>query len=230
MRSATGQPLPALLAAWSHTQLAIVGALDGRAGRGGSIRGARGHQAVACPGVGVAALRRAVGAPVLHIVAAPAIFGGRSQRVVRLPRARPTWLQAHAVHACGGPLHLEVAQLRLEIFNVPVAVLDLAVQPREHGGVVGRLAHGIGGVDQGPLAVNLLLHARDGIVDVRHGGGGLRGPAVEAWRLSLRQRLWGGGVPGNGGCVQDASTPKRAPVVRGLSPGGRVRSPGARRR
>ena len=123
----------------------------------------------------------AIASLVVRHVVIPAIFGGRSQRIVSLSCTRPTWLlQAHVLHACSGALHTQVPQLRLEVLDVAAAVLDLPVQAREHGRVVGRLAHGIGGVDQGPLPVNLALHVGNGLVDARHGGGRLSNSAGRA--------------------------------------------------
>jgi hypothetical protein len=118
-------------------------------------------------GDGRSALHRTIAA----LVYKAAIFGGRSQRVVCLSRARPTGLQTHVVHARGCPLYFEIPQLRLEVVDVSAAILDLPVEAREHGGIVSRLAHGIRGVDQGLLPVNLLLHIGHRLVDARHGGG-----------------------------------------------------------
>jgi hypothetical protein len=80
-------------------------------------------------------------------------------------------------------LHFQVSELRLEVVDVAAAILDLAVDAREDGRVVGRLAHGIRGVDQGPFPVNLALHIGHRLVDARHGDGGRGSSAKKAWTL-----------------------------------------------
>lgn len=168
-----------------HTKLAVVGSLvwGARCGRG--IGSAWWHEALASAEVAILALLGAVAALVVGHVAVPAVFGRRSQRIISLSCAKPTrLLQAHVLDARSGALHAQIAQLRLEVLDVAAAVLDLAVQTREDGWVVGRLAHGIGGVDQGSLPLDLALHIGDGLVDVGHGGGGGGGggSAVSAGR------------------------------------------------
>jgi hypothetical protein len=101
----------------------------------------------------------------LH-VPVPAVFRGRRQRVVG---ATATWLQTHILHAGGRPLHVQVPQLGLEVVDVPAAIFDLSIETGKYGRVVGGLAHGIGGIDEGPLAVDFALHIGNGFVDVRHG-------------------------------------------------------------
>jgi hypothetical protein len=149
------------------TQFAIVWPLVGRTGRWRGIGRARRLQCTTTAELAVLALRAPIAALVLLLlhVPIPAVFGGRGQRVVRIAAG----LQAHVLHARRCPLHVQVPELRLEVLNVAAAVLDLAVETREHGRVVGRLAHGIGGVDQGLLAVDLALHIGNRLVDARHG-------------------------------------------------------------
>jgi len=203
------------------TELAVVGALVGRAWcRRGIWRAGR-HEDVPAAEVVVRTLGRSEAALLLRVSAAPSVFWWRRQWVVGVPRAR---LQAHVVHAGRRPLHLQVPQLRLKVVNVPAAILDLPIESREHGRVVGGLAHGICSVDQGAFPVNLLLHLGHGVVDVGHGGGSLCASVRRVCRLLFADssRRWCLAV---GRCVGIASTPKRAPVVRSVGPDVRVLSP-----
>jgi hypothetical protein len=164
-----------------RTEFAVVGPLWLGARALGSVRGPRWHEALSPAEVAIASLRVAVAALVLvHVVVHVLWRGGEG--VVGLSR---TGLQTHVVEARLGPLYLEVAQLGLEVVDVAAAIADLAVQTRQHGGVVGRLPHGVGRVDQGPLPVDLALHIGNGLVDV-HVGGGLVGECARRRRRRLR--------------------------------------------
>jgi hypothetical protein len=149
------------------TQFAVVWPLVGRAGRWRGIWRARRLQHIAPAELAVLALGASIAALLLLLlrVPIPAVFGGRGQRVVWVAAG----LQAHVLHARRGSLHVQVPELRLEVLNVAAAVFDLSIETREHGGVVGRLAHGIGGIDQSLLAVDLALHIGNRLVDARHG-------------------------------------------------------------
>lgn len=218
------------------TQLAVVGPLVWRAGWWRGIWGAWWHEALASTEVAILALLAAIAALLVGHVAVPAIFGGRSQRIISLSYARPTrLLQAHVLDAGGSALHAQVSQLGFKVLDIAAAVFDLSVQTREHSRVVGRLAHGIGGVDQGALPVNLALHIGNGLVDVGHGGGGSGGGSGSS-SVAQQRRRGGRGlrlsadgcgegeeVPGGGRRGCRCSVPKQAPDVQWDAVRGRSR-------
>lgn len=166
----------------SHvTQLAVVGAFVSCGRRRCGKRRARRLQSLAAAELAILALGPAIAALVLLRVAVPVVLWRRGQGI----GGGAAWLQTHVINARGRALQVEVAQLGLEVVDVAAAVFDLAVEAREDGRVVGRLAHGIGGVDQGLFTVDFALHIGNRLLDVGHGEG-------VVWRGVRRRRRVGG--------------------------------------
>ena len=163
------------------TQLAVVGAFVSCARRRCGKRRARRLQSFAAAELAILALGPAIAALVLLRVAVPVVLWRRGQGI----GGGAAWLQIHAIDARRSALQVEVAQLGLEVVDVAAAVFDLAVEAREDGRVVGRLAHGIGGVDQGLFTVDFALHIGNRLLDVGHGEG-------VVWRRVRRRRRVGG--------------------------------------
>lgn len=66
---------------------------------------------------------------------------------------------------------LEVSQFLLEELQVSAALPHLTVEPRSHIIIVSLLAHGVGSVDEGLFALDLLVQIRHGVVFGTHDGG-----------------------------------------------------------
>lgn len=166
-----------------RTKLAEVGPLRALARSLRSIWGPGWHEALSTAEVAVTSGSISIAALVWSNISVPAVLGGWGDGVATFLGG--AGLQAHVVHVGLCALHLDITQLGLEVLNVPAPIAYLAVETRQHGGVVGRLAHGVGSVDEGLLLVNLLLDLADGVIGGSHGGGGGPGRACAVCGGSL---------------------------------------------
>lgn len=82
----------------------------------------------------------------------------------------PRTTEGHAVHARVDATHLQLAQLVLKELKVASAVAHLGVEAGADGLVVCLRTHGIGGVDEGLFALDLLVDIL-GCLFLIHGGG-----------------------------------------------------------
>lgn len=113
---------------------------------------------------------------------------GRGRR-----RAVAVGADAHAVDALVEAAHLELAHALLEELDVAAAVADLVVEAGADGLVVGRGAHVVGGVHEGPLLFNLALDFEYGRIFIHGGRGGGAMRSRETWGSDKIKAGRGGG-------------------------------------
>lgn len=96
-------------------------------------------------------------------------------------RLRSSIAHGQAVHVTTHLPRLEILQGRLEILDIAAGIANLRFHPRVDRGIVGRLPHLVGGIDDGLFTVNLALDGvycrifvHGGGVQLGRGGGRMR--------------------------------------------------------
>lgn len=96
-------------------------------------------------------------------------------------RLRSSIAHGQTAHITAHLPGLEILQRRLKVLDVAASIADLRLYPRVDRGIVGRLPHLVGGIDDGLFTVNLALDGvycrifvHGGGVQLGRGGGRMR--------------------------------------------------------